>query len=104
MDRRVKRPDLDNRKIALAWLEGLSQLDLSVQFDCAPQTITTRLAKARVEHPDLPWGERKTLPGSTASGGSGVKDYLRMNDGRQGESTVRQGSVIKSTAMRRRSG
>jgi len=34
MDGRVKRPDLDNREIALAWIEGLSHLDLSIRFDC----------------------------------------------------------------------
>ena len=102
MDGRVKRPDLDNHEIALAWLEGLSHLDLSVKFNCAPQTISTRLKKARREFPDLPWDDRQTTPGNSASDGPSVKDYLRMNDGKPGESAVRQGSVIRSASMRRR--
>jgi hypothetical protein len=102
MDGRVKRPDLDNHEIALAWLEGLSHLDLSVKFDCSPQTISTRLAKARKEFPDLPWDERQIIPGSTASGGSGVKGYLRMNDGRPGESALPRGSIVNGGALRRR--
>lgn len=102
MDGRVKRPDLDNREIALAWLEGLSQLDLSIRFNCSPQTINTRLAKARKEFPDLPWNDRQVIPGSTTSGGSGVKNYLRMNDGRPGESALPRGSIVNGGALRRR--
>lgn len=102
MDGRVKRPDLDNREIALDWLGGLSQLDLSIKYDCSPQTINTRLAKARVEFPGLPWGERRVVPGSTSSGGSGVKGYLRMNDGKPGESALPRGSIVNGGALRRR--
>lgn len=102
MDGRVKRPDLDNRVLAERWLAGESQLDLSIAFDCSPQTVSGRLAKARTEFPDLPWNDRKVIPGSTASGGSGVKDYLRMNDGKPGESALPRGSIVNGGALRRR--
>lgn len=102
MDGRVKRPDLDNRVIAERWLAGESQLDLSIAFDCSPQTVSGRLVKARTEFPDLPWGERNVVPGSTASGGSGVKNYLHMNDGKQGESPLPRGSIVNGGALRRR--
>lgn len=97
MDGRVKRPDLCNRSIALDWLDGMSQLSLSVKYDCSPQTINTRLQKAKKEFPGLPWGERRAGKQT-----SSVAEYVQMNDGRPGESAVRQGSVIRSAAMRRR--
>lgn len=95
----MKRPDLCNRKIAEDWLGGTSQLDLSIKYSCSPYTISTRLRAARKEHPDLPWDERKA-PAEKTEGA--VKGYIRMNDGRPGESAIRQGSVIKSSVMRRR--
>lgn len=102
MDGRVKRPDLDNRVIAERWLAGESQLDLSIAFNCSPQTINSRLAKARTEFPGLPWNDRQVIPGSTVSGGSGVKSYLRMNDGKPGESSLPRGSIVNGGALRRR--
>src|SRR5690606_41335381 len=50
VDGRVKRPDLCNRSIALDWLDGMSQLSLSVKYDCSPHTINTRLQKRSEEH------------------------------------------------------
>lgn len=79
MDGRVKRPDLDSRAIAERWIAGESMLDLSITFNCSRNTIDSRL-----------------------SGGSGVKNYLRMNDGKPGESVIPQGSIVNGRALRRR--
>ena len=98
MDGRVKRPDLDSRAIAERWIAGESRLDLSITFNCSRNTIDSRLAKARIEFPDLPWNERQ----AALSGGSGVKNYLRMNDGKPGESVIPQGSIVNGRALRRR--
>jgi hypothetical protein len=92
-----KRPDILAEDVARRWLAGDSILVLSIAYDCSLGTIDNRLAKARVEFPDLPWGEREVSPTPV-----GTKEYLEMNDGKQGESVVRQGSVIRSSAMRRR--
>lgn len=99
MDGRVKRPDLDNRRIALDWLDGLSQLNLSILHDCSPQTISLRLKAARKEFPELPWDDRKATQENPEGA---VKDYVRMNDGKIGETAIRQGSVIKSSVLRNR--
>lgn len=98
----MRRPDLDNREIALEWLGGSSQLDLSTKHNCSMKTIRTRLAKARNEFPELPWDDRRVIPGSATSGGSGVKDYVRMTDGKPGESTLLQGSIVNGRTLRRR--
>lgn len=97
MDGRVKRPDLDNRKIAEDWIGGMSRLDLSVKYGCSPQTINTRLLKARQEHPDLDWGNRSASPRRPS-----LRSYATMNDGKRGDSMVRQGSVIRGSALRKR--
>lgn len=102
MDGRVKRPDLCNFDIATEWLKGESQLDLAITFDCSPQTINTRLAHARREFPDLPWDERPD-PRTGAREASPTRGYVKMNDGKPGESMIREGSVIKSRSMRMRS-
>lgn len=99
MDGRVKRPDLDNRTIALDWLEGLSQLSLSIKYDCSPQTISLRLRVARKEFPGLAWDNRKPLPENPEGS---TRGYVQMNDGKIGQSVVRQGSIIKSSVMRKR--
>lgn len=98
----AKRPDLDTRQIALEWLGGLSQLDLSIKYDCSTRTIIARLAKARAEFPDLPWEGRQVIPGSTASGGSGVRGYLLMKDGKPGESPIPRGSIVNGGSLRGR--
>lgn len=99
MDGRVKRPDLCNREIAENWLGGMSQFDLSIKYSCSPNTISTRLRAARREFPDLPWGSPRTVIGTS---GESPKNYIRMNDGRPGKSTIREGSIVNSRTMRRR--
>lgn len=96
---RPRRADLDNTEIALAWISGMSHLDIATEFDCTTGTVSNRLREARRDLPDLPWDERGA---KTPSGGANVKQYLDMKDGKIGESRVPEGSVIRSKRMRNR--
>jgi len=94
---RVKRPDLCNRTIYEDWLNGESQLSLSIKYECTVNTISGRLEKARKEFPALARKVRKTPEKDP-----GVTEYVHMNDGKPGESVLRQGSIVRSTSLRNR--
>ncbi len=97
--RRNPRPDIDTREVAERWLAGESMEKISVDLHCSPGAISGRIAKARTEFPDLPWADRKP---TDRSGGSGVKGYVEMNDGKLGHPGIREGSIIKSRSLRNR--
>lgn len=93
------RTDIPVLEVAQRWLSGESMEDISTSFHCSSALINTRIVKARKDFPDLPWNDRKEkeLPG-----GSGIKNYVGMNDGKPGDSRVREGSVIRARGSLRR--
>lgn len=99
---RSGRTDLDDGEIALAWISGMSHARLAIEFDCDVSTIQIRLRKARKEHPDLPWGTRPTRHQAQRDENAGVARYVKMNDGKPGTKAPQGGSVIRSSALRRR--
>lgn len=101
MGQGVKRADLDNKEIALAWIAGASHLELSVTYDCSPTTIANRLKRARVDHPELPWDDHQVVVGG-AGKASSTKEYLAMNDGKPGDSALPRGSIVNGGSLRGR--
>lgn len=88
-----RRSDLDNRTIALKWISGETIDEIAIELKAGRQTISRRLAEARISYPELSWGERDR---------GGLGKYVRMSDGKPGISRIPQGSVINSRENRGR--
>jgi hypothetical protein len=89
---RPMREDIPVRDVALKWLGGQSMLSIASEYGVDLDMIRRRIKKARKEMPELPWAEREPAnkPGPTQA-------YRNMNDGKQGESVIRQGSVLRGS-------
>ena len=97
---RAPRPDILTEDVVGGYFEGKTVLNLSAEFNCSPGTIVVRLRKGRKEFPELPWDERDG--GKVREYESDIKNYVDMNDGKPGESRLCQGSVIRSSSLRKR--
>ena len=76
MPRGVPRPDVTVEEVARRWLAGESILSIASHFQMDTGPINSRLKKARLLFPDLPWDEprqvRKISP---------TAEYVEMKDG-----------------------
>lgn len=97
---RAPRPDISTEEVAAMYMNGDTVLDISVEFNCSPGAIVARLKLARKSMPELPWVERDN---KKAKGENGkINKYARMNDGKPGDSRMREGSVIRGRGGLRR--
>lgn len=94
--RGIKRPDIPVKEVAERWLAGETIEILAEVYGCTPNPIKLRLAKARKQFPDLPWGSRSPVPRKESVG-----EYTEMKDGVPGTRGVRPGSVIPMARRRR---
>ncbi len=98
-DRNGPRPEISTLEVAQRWLAGESMEVISVSLNCSPGLVSSRVAKARTQFPELPWSDRKP---TDRSGGSRTRAYVEMNDGKPGESRLREGSVVRGRTAARR--
>lgn len=98
LERRLgQAKEVDLEGMALRWISGMPMVDIAVEMELPPGSISNHIKRARSKFPDLPWEERKSARRSTA----GVNSYIKMNDGRPGESRLVQGSVIRGVSRTR---
>jgi hypothetical protein len=97
---RAPRPDILTKDVVSGYFDGKTVLDLSAEFNCSPGTIVVRLRKGRKEFAELPWDERDG--GKVREYDSDIRDYVGMNDGKPGQSRLREGSVIRGHSLRNR--
>lgn len=98
MGRKSRRPDIAPEDVARRWLTGETTESIALFYETTISTIKRRLAQAREEHPGLPWDERSPV----ARDHGAIRRYTQLNDGHPGESVLRSGSVVRSSALRKR--
>lgn len=86
----MTRKDITPEAVAREWLVGSSILVIATRLQVTTELIRRRLRVAKRDLPHLDWENRGPIKDTNSPAA-----YVKLNDGKPGESVLRQGSIVR---------